>query len=52
MIPAVWGQIAGALIIAMLVSFCGIWVWAWHAYHKSKFDELARLPLDEEEQPK
>lgn len=52
MIPAIWGQIAGALIVFMLLSFCGIWIWAWLAYQKSKFDYMASLPMNDEEQAK
>jgi cytochrome c oxidase cbb3-type subunit IV len=51
-ISAVWGQIAGVLISVMLLSFCGIWIWAWHGRHKQTFDALARLPMNEEGQPK
>jgi cytochrome c oxidase cbb3-type subunit 4 len=52
MIPVVWGQIAGMMIILMLLTFCGIWIWAWHGRHRSTFDALARLPMNEEDQPK
>ncbi len=48
----VWGQVAGVMIVLMLVSFIGIWIWLWHSGHKKKFDALARLPMeDEEDQP-
>jgi len=52
MIPAVWGQIVGGMILLMLLTFCGIWIWAWHGRHRPAFDALARLPMDEEDQPK
>ena len=38
---------AAITVISFLV-FIGICVWAWSARRKSKFDEAARLPLDEE----
>ncbi len=48
----VWGQIAGVMIVLMMVSFIGIWIWLWNSKHKKKFDALARLPMeDEEDQP-
>ncbi len=34
-------------IIALMFAFIGIWVWAWNARHKSAFDKLAKLPLEE-----
>jgi cytochrome c oxidase cbb3-type subunit 4 len=34
-------------VISFLV-FIGICVWAWSARRKSKFDEAARLPLDDD----
>ncbi len=44
-----WGPIAGAFIIAMLIAFLGIWIWAWLPYHKRTFNELARLPMQDED---
>jgi len=47
------GHLIGAMIVALLVVFIAIWVWAWLPYHKNAFDDLARLPLrdDEEREP-
>ncbi|OOG38530.1 MULTISPECIES: cbb3-type cytochrome c oxidase subunit 3 [unclassified Rhodanobacter] len=49
----VWGQIAGAFILAMMITFIGIWIWAWRKRHKKVFDQMAQLPMQEdtEEQP-
>jgi cytochrome c oxidase cbb3-type subunit 4 len=48
----VWGNVAGAIIVAMMISFVGIWIWLWNSRHTPKFDALARLPMeDEEDQP-
>ncbi|MGB3269037.1 MAG: cbb3-type cytochrome c oxidase subunit 3 [Rhodanobacter sp.] len=47
----VWGHIAGVFIILMLVTFIGIWIWAWRKRHKSTFDRMARLPLEQDELP-
>jgi cytochrome c oxidase cbb3-type subunit 4 len=35
--------------VAALVSFVGIWVWAWSGKHKKDFDEAARLPFEGDE---
>lgn len=43
----VWGSIAGGFIIAMMLAFIGIWVWAWLPQHKRKHDALARLPMED-----
>ncbi len=44
----IWGHIAGAFIIAMMITFIGIWIWAWLPYHKRTFGDLARLPMEDE----
>lgn len=36
--------------VAALVTFVGIWVWAWSGRHKKDFDEAARLPLEGDEE--
>ena len=45
----IWGQIAGAFIVLMMLAFIGIWIWAWLPYHKRDFNELARLPMQDED---
>ena len=45
----VWGEIAGGFIIAMMIAFIGIWVWAWLPYHKRTFNDLAKLPMEDED---
>ncbi|MBS0194966.1 MAG: cbb3-type cytochrome c oxidase subunit 3 [Proteobacteria bacterium] len=44
----IWGPIAGGFIIAMMLIFIGIWVWAWMPWHKRNFDELAKLPMEDD----
>jgi cytochrome c oxidase cbb3-type subunit 4 len=44
----IWGHIAGAFIIAMMIMFIGIWVWAWLPYHKRTFDALAKMPMQDD----
>jgi cytochrome c oxidase cbb3-type subunit 4 len=45
----VWGPIAGVFIIFMMLAFIGIWIWAWLPCHKRTFNELARLPMQDED---
>ncbi|MBS0570639.1 MAG: cbb3-type cytochrome c oxidase subunit 3 [Proteobacteria bacterium] len=44
----VWGEVAGVFIVAMMIAFIGIWVWAWLPYHKRTFDALARMPMQDD----
>jgi cytochrome c oxidase cbb3-type subunit 4 len=46
---AAWGHVVGVIIVAMMLSFIGIWIWAWLPFHKSDFDRLARLPMRDDE---
>ena len=46
-----WGHLIGVMILLLLVVFVGIWVWAWSPHHKQDFDQLAELPLHDEEHP-
>jgi cytochrome c oxidase cbb3-type subunit 4 len=44
------GHLIGAMIVLMMLVFIGIWIWAWLPHHKRVFSDLARLPLDEDEE--
>jgi cytochrome c oxidase cbb3-type subunit IV len=44
----IWGYVAGGFILLMMLSFIGIWIWAWRKRHKPTFNRMARLPLEEE----
>ena len=46
---AVWGHSVGAMILVLMLSFIGIWVWAWLPFHKGNFDRLARLPMGDDD---
>lgn len=48
---AVWGNLIGVFTVALMVTFIGIWIWAWRKRHKRVFDRMARLPLEDDEQP-
>jgi len=45
---ALYGHFIGVVIVVIMLSFIGIWIWAWLPHHKHEFDDLARLPLDED----
>jgi len=42
-----WGQIAGVVTVVVMIAFIGIWVWAWLPNHKTEFDALATLPMED-----
>lgn len=44
----VWGHVAGVVTAILMVTFIGIWIWAWRARHKRVFDRMARLPLEDD----
>lgn len=46
----IWGPIAGAFIVLMMLTFIGIWIWAWLPHHQRDFAELARLPMQDEDE--
>ena len=48
MTPA-WGYFAGIFTLALMLVFLAIWAWAWLPHHKRKYDELAKLPLEDGE---
>jgi cytochrome c oxidase cbb3-type subunit IV len=45
---ALYGHFVGVMIVVIMLTFIGIWIWAWLPHHEKTFDELARLPLDED----
>jgi cytochrome c oxidase cbb3-type subunit 4 len=47
-----WGFIAGIVTLVVMLAFIGIWVWAWLPNHKTEFDVLAALPMEDEIPPK
>ena len=42
---ATWGHLIGVLTVLIMLSFIGIWIWAWLPHHRRDFDRLARLPM-------
>jgi len=42
------GTLSGIFTAILLVLFVGMWVWAFSARRKAKFEEAARMPLEED----
>lgn len=40
--------VRGAILLAMIIGFLGIWAWAWSRKRKPDFDRAAQLPLEED----
>jgi cytochrome c oxidase cbb3-type subunit IV len=43
-----YGHFIGVMIVVIMLSFIGIWIWAWLPHHEKEFAELAQLPLEED----
>lgn len=43
-----WGHMVGVFIVVLMAAFIGIWVWAWLPQHRRAFNELARLPMEDD----
>jgi cbb3-type cytochrome oxidase subunit 3 len=35
-----------------MLSFVGIWIWAWLPHHRRDFDRLSRLPMGDDDAAK
>jgi len=46
---AVWGHAVGVFIVVLMVAFVGLWIWAWLPRHKPAFNDLARLPMEDDD---
>ena len=38
----------GAMLIILMVSFAGLWIWAWSHKRKATFNKASMLPLEED----
>ena len=45
-----WGHAAGVITVILMLTFIGIWIWAWRKKHKKVFDRMAQLPLEDDRQ--
>lgn len=50
-IDPIWGNVIGVFTLFSMLAFIGIWIWLWLPGHKRSFDALARLPMEDEENP-
>ncbi len=44
------GTLRGLWTLLALVAFVGVAWWAWSGHRQARFDEAARLPLEEDRQ--
>lgn len=44
----IWGELAGTLIVLMMFTFIGIWIWAWRKHHRPVFEQMAQLPMEDD----
>lgn len=42
------GIFNGVMTLILIILFLGICVWAWSSRNKVKFEQMARLPLEED----
>jgi cytochrome c oxidase cbb3-type subunit 4 len=43
------GTLSGIFTAILLVLFVGLWVWAFSNRQRARFDEAARIPLQDDE---
>ena len=48
---ATWRHLVGVLTVLIMLSFIGIWIWAWLPHHAREFERLARLPMRDHAAP-
>jgi cytochrome c oxidase cbb3-type subunit IV len=42
------GTVRGLVTLALLAAFVALVIWAWSKRRKADFDELARMPLEDD----
>jgi len=42
------GVLSGVVTAILIVLFLGVWAWAWSSRRKSQFEQMSRLPLEED----
>ncbi len=42
-----WGHLAGVITTILMLTFIGIWIWAWRRKHKRVFQRMAELPMED-----
>lgn len=43
----VWGHVIGVFTTLIMLTFIGIWIWAWRRRHKAVFNRMSRLPMED-----
>ena len=44
-----FGAVSGIVTAILILVFLGIVLWAWSARRRPRFDEAARMPLEEDQ---
>lgn len=52
MMSDIWGHLIGVVIILLIVAFVGVWIWAWLPRHHRVFSRMARVPLENDSEPR
>jgi cytochrome c oxidase cbb3-type subunit 4 len=42
------GTVRGLVTLVLMLAFIGLVAWAWSRRRKAHFDEMARMPLEED----
>jgi cytochrome c oxidase cbb3-type subunit 4 len=42
------GLVRGMITLSLLLSFVGLFIWAWSSRRKDLFDRMSQLPLEDE----
>jgi cytochrome c oxidase cbb3-type subunit IV len=45
------GVIRGVITVVLMGAFIGLVIWAWSNRRKEQFDSMARMPLEDEQNP-
>lgn len=45
-------MLAGIVTSILLLLFVGGWLWAWRPSHRKEFDAAARIPLEDDAEPR
>jgi len=40
-------MLSGIVAVVLMLLFVAVWVWAWRPQHRQKFENAARLALDD-----
>lgn len=43
----IWGHITGVVTVVLMLTFIGIWIWAWHKRHRPTFKRMSEIPMED-----